>query len=326
MRYTDILRNSDTAPDPEPKGRAVPFADAGGIQPEPPPGTNRGLTERLFPVLSRTAGEVADAIQQGRPIPLDAVRKAIAACVREIGNSEARITPLAPPCNHAYYVRNLTLNALCSLQLGRGLGFPKEKMEDLGLAAILHDVGIFRVPAEVLLASRALSASERDLVERHPVLGSEMLKPFEKDFPWLPLIPLQEHEREKGLGYPKQINASETHEYARIVGMVDVYEAILNTRPYRPARLPDQALREIIMLQDANGYPRDLVRVLIQEFTLFPIGARVRLSSGETAAVGQVHPLSPFSPTVEILEGTRKGTTLDLSHDPLIFVQEALAG
>lgn len=322
MRYTDIVRGG--APPPEPQKRAVPFAQVGGVTPEPAAGASLSFSERHAGFLTGVAESVRAAVRDGGAIPLDAVRRAVAAFVRDLPQAAGNVTVLVSHGPVEYFVRNMALNAVCSIQIGKAIGFSAEKLVELGIAALLHDVGALRIPPGILLAERPLSQDEMEVVRRHPQAGHDILKPFDREYPWLPLVPLQEHEREHGLGYPNRLQVSEIHEYARIVGIADVYEALVNPRPYRPARLPDRALREIIGLQEKKGYPKDLIRVLLQEFTLFPPGSWVRLSSGETARVRQIHPLAPFSPGVEIASGDRKGQAIDLSHDPLLHVQEAI--
>lgn len=128
--------------------------------------------------------------------------------------------------------------------LAARLGIEGERLRLLRIAATVHDLGKIIVPAELLSKPARLSEAEFDIVKAHSVAGVELLKPAE-----LPDViseaVLQHHERLDGSGYPSGLTGDEIGEFARVLAVADVVEAMSSHRPYRPALGIDAALEEI---------------------------------------------------------------------------------
>jgi putative nucleotidyltransferase with HDIG domain len=131
-------------------------------------------------------------------------------------------------------------------------------------AARLHDIGKIGIPEFVLLKPGSLTPEERQAIEKHPEFGAEMLKPGAKVAfePLVYNIILYHHERWDGRGYPKRLAGHEIPEEARIVSLADAYEAMTAGRPYRKAKSPEEALREVQELSGIQFDPR-----LVEAFT-----------------------------------------------------------
>jgi len=131
-------------------------------------------------------------------------------------------------------------------------------------AARLHDIGKIGIPEFVLLKPGSLTPEERQAIEKHPEFGAEMLKPGAKVAfePLVYNIILYHHERWDGRGYPKRLAGHEIPEEARIVSLADAYEAMTAGRPYRKAKSPEEALREVQEMSGIQFDPR-----LVEAFT-----------------------------------------------------------
>jgi len=131
-------------------------------------------------------------------------------------------------------------------------------------AARLHDIGKIGIPEFVLLKPGSLTPEERQAIEKHPEFGAEILKPGAKVAfePLVYNIILYHHERWDGRGYPKRLAGHEIPEEARIVGLADAYEAMTAGRPYRKAKSPEEALREVQEMSGIQFDPR-----LVEAFT-----------------------------------------------------------
>jgi putative nucleotidyltransferase with HDIG domain len=128
--------------------------------------------------------------------------------------------------------------------IAQKMKLPKDKIEGIRIASLVHDIGKISVPAEILNKSTKLSEIEFDLVKDHSKTGYDILKSIE--FPWpVAKIVLQHHERLNGSGYPNKLKGDEIILEAKIIGVVDVVEAMSSHRPYRPALGIDKALEEI---------------------------------------------------------------------------------
>ena len=121
---------------------------------------------------------------------------------------------------------------------------PKAKIDGIGMAGAIHDIGKLSVPAEILTKSSKLTKVEFALVKEHAVKGYEMLKDVESDWPLAEMV-YQHHERMDGSGYPRNLKGEEIIIEARILAVADVVEAMSSHRPYRPALGVEVALDEI---------------------------------------------------------------------------------
>jgi len=128
--------------------------------------------------------------------------------------------------------------------IAQEMKLPQDKIEGIRISSLVHDVGKISIPAEILNKPTKLSEIEYSLIRGHPQTGYDILKSIE--FPWpIAKIVLQHHERLDGSGYPKNLKGDKIMLEARIIGVVDVVEAMSSHRPYRPAFGIDAALKEI---------------------------------------------------------------------------------
>ena len=146
------------------------------------------------------------------------------------------------------------------------------------IGALLHDVGKSVIPPHILCKPGALTTSERRVVERHPVIGADMISAVDWPFD-VGLVVLHHHERWDGGGYPHGLSREAIPFPARVMAIADVFDALTSERPYRPAYSPRQALA--IMMADAEGAfdPAlfDLFRTMMMPRIVSPVPARVRL-------------------------------------------------
>ncbi len=133
---------------------------------------------------------------------------------------------------------------LLAIAISEELGLEKYKIEAIGTAALIHDIGKISIPASILARPGKISPIEYDMIKTHPQLGYEMIKRIE--FPWpIANIILQHHERLDGSGYPKGLKGKDIVLEARILAVADVVEAMSSYRPYRPSLGIDKALKEV---------------------------------------------------------------------------------
>ncbi len=124
------------------------------------------------------------------------------------------------------------------------MGLPQDRVEDIRIAALLHDIGKSIVPAEILNKPTALTDLEMEMIRSHSKASYNILK----NLPFRPLVPeivLQHHERVDGSGYPQGLTEDGILPEAKILAVADVVEAMASHRPYRPALGIDKALEEI---------------------------------------------------------------------------------
>jgi putative nucleotidyltransferase with HDIG domain len=163
-----------------------------------------------------------------------------------------------------YYTYTHSVNVCTfAISLARQIGLTdKDSLVTLGTGALLHDVGKSKVPERILNKRTSLNRSEFEIMKKHPVWGSEILRetdliPEESYYPVL-----QHHERLDGSGYPHGVDEREVHPFSKIVSVADVFDALTTERVYQPAIATYPALK---LMHGQNG---SFDPVLLREFTV----------------------------------------------------------
>jgi putative nucleotidyltransferase with HDIG domain len=144
------------------------------------------------------------------------------------------------------------------------MGLEEEKVNGLHFAALIHDLGKIRVPAEILSKPGRLTESEFSLIQTHSQIGYDVLKDIQ--FPWpVAQIVLQHHERLDGSGYPQGLKGDAIIPEARILIVADVVEAMASHRPYRPGLGLTAAMDEI-KKNRGKFYDPDVVDACVRLF------------------------------------------------------------
>lgn len=134
--------------------------------------------------------------------------------------------------------------AALAVAIGKDISLSATQLEGTRLAALIHDLGSFKIPVDVLIKPGKLTNVERLLVQSHPEVAHRILQGIE--FPWpIAEIILQHHERIDGTGYPRGLAGSDMLIEAKIVAVADAMEAMLSDRPYRPSLGVDAALSDL---------------------------------------------------------------------------------
>jgi putative nucleotidyltransferase with HDIG domain len=136
-----------------------------------------------------------------------------------------------------------------STELSRKLNLSDQEIEDIKHGAMLHDIGKLGISEKILLKRGKLTNKEFGIIKKHPQIGADIIRPvhFLKDV--VPII-LHHHERYDGYGYGAKLKGEEIPIGARIVAVVDVYQALVSNRPYRKAYSKREALK---IIKDESG-------------------------------------------------------------------------
>jgi putative two-component system response regulator len=153
--------------------------------------------------------------------------------------------------------------ALLAARLGQRLDLSPAELDAVTYGALLHDVGKIGVPDRVLTKAGPLSEEEWVLIRRHPEIGERICFPLES-FAAFGTIIRHHHERWDGTGYPDGLRGEATSLGARIVGIVDAFDAMTHDRPYRRARTTEQALEEV-RRGAGHQFDQDLARMFVDE-------------------------------------------------------------
>jgi len=195
--------------------------------------------------------------------------------------------------------------SILSIMAGMTMGYDRMRLNELGLGALLHDIGKIRISTDVLNKPGDLTREEFMEIKQHPQYGFDILRNYNDVSLLSSHIAFQHHERWDGQGYPRSLAGKEIHEYARIVAVADVYDALLADRPYRPSYSLNQTLTIIKRMSGIYLDPT-CVTALVANVAVYPIGTVVELSTGDIGMVVDVNRESPARPVIRIVFNSRK--------------------
>jgi HD-GYP domain-containing protein (c-di-GMP phosphodiesterase class II) len=190
--------------------------------------------------------------------------------------------------NHDSYTFSHSVNVcVIATLIGSVMGYDRNNLEILGIGAMLHDIGKVRIADQILNKTASLEPFEFDIMKAHTTEGYELLKKS-IHVSFLPAhVALQHHEREDGSGYPKELVGKEIHQFAKIVAVADVFDAMTSNRIYKqasPAYLAYQEIADNVSIK----YQRSVVEALTKVVTPYPKGSVWLLSNGEKVMVNSI--------------------------------------
>lgn len=187
-----------------------------------------------------------------------------------------------------------------ALYFGVKMSYSKSMLIDLGVGALLHDLGKTKIPIELLNKKGKFTEDEFAIIKKHPELGYDMVKGVKEVKEISKSIILEHHERINGDGYPMGLEGNRISKYARIACICDVYDAIASDRVYRRG-FPSNEAYEFILGGGGTFFDFDLVTIFRNSFSIYPLGACVRLSDGIEGFIVGHNEGFPDRPVVRII-------------------------
>lgn len=185
------------------------------------------------------------------------------------------------------YEHSLRVMIMC-ISIGEKLQLPKEELNKLAMAALLHDVGKLDIPVNILNKRGQLTADERKVIEQHPMLGYQHaaeLYDFDK---YITDGILYHHERIDGSGYPGHLVGDEIPLCAKIIAVADVFDALTSKRPYRDPWYPNEAI-EYMTENYRNSFDAKVYDAFLKVAIPYPLGSAVLLSDNSVAVVTHIN-------------------------------------
>jgi len=196
--------------------------------------------------------------------------------------------------------------AVYIMALGITLGMEREAIEDIGLGALLHDIGKALIPERIINKPGALSDQEFATIKTHVAHGRELLKSLAAVPPVALAVVSEHHERMNGSGYPSGRMGADISQAGRMAGIVDVYDAMSADRVYQLGIEPRLALKRLVE-SAPREFDTDLMRQFIRCIGIYPVGTLVRLSNGPIGVVMAPGRANLLEPVVRLLfDGSRQ--------------------
>lgn len=200
--------------------------------------------------------------------------------------------------------------ATMAMVIARKHGLSEKEIYEIGVTGLLHDVGKSKIPNEVLNKPGKLDDDEFALMKQHTLLGYGILKDKADIKDEIRQGVLQHHEKINGKGYPLGLADEKIHEYAKILSVADIYDALVTKRPYKNPFSQRDAVEMIMSM--TTELDIHVMRSFLESVILYPVGCTVKLSNGEKAKVVENNPECILRPKVV---GITSGKVYRLADD-----------
>lgn len=258
-------------------------------------------------------------ISVGKNVNIDAVRNVSDSIIVRINENRDIVGCINAirDVDQYTYAHSVNVSLLCML-IGKWLKLDMEKIKLLVQAGLLHDIGKSKISKDIINKPGALTAEEYEEIKKHCTIGYRTLSSdshFSKD---VCAAVLMHHEREDGSGYPIGAKGNQIHEFAKIIAVADIYDAMTSKRVYKDKGSPFEVFA--MMENEAFGVlDTKVVRAFLSNIASYYIGDFVILNNGEIGEIIYINPNHISQPLVK--SGNRY---LDLSIDTKIKIQELL--
>jgi HD-GYP domain-containing protein (c-di-GMP phosphodiesterase class II) len=260
--------------------------------------------------MVRELQKVFKQLRDGSPISAGSIGRIVGDAMVMVRDIDLYLPLAARPKTDDLLVAHATRVGLFSLAIGLHFRYSRRRIFELAHSALLADIGMLRVPQEIVRKTVRLTDPERAEIRRHVNHGVEMCRSI-SGVPWISACTIRlSHERCDGSGYPEKRPGEAIIPAAKIVAVADVFAALGEPRPHRPAMLPYRAMEMLIRMSGMNLLDSECVRGLLRHVSLFPVGSCARLSTGERVRVVAANPDDYMRPVVSVI-ANRSGSPVE---------------
>lgn len=236
-----------------------------------------------------------------KSIDMNMLKKGVSLLIDDILSNRNLLIHLEDIHSYNDYLFFHSVNvAILSIMTGLTMGYHEGDMVDLGLGALLHDIGMIMVDGSIVNQKEKLAPEQMEQIKSHPEIGFNMLRNNREVAATAAHIAYQHHERFDGTGYPRKMMRKQILEYARIAAIADTYDAIVSDHPYRKGYSTTEAVICIKKLSGSHFDP-DIVEAFLSNIAMYPVGSMVLLNTGHIAVVTSVTRFNQEHPVIHVV-------------------------
>lgn len=279
---------------------------------------NKDLSQNMPPMFSEEIKEEAkeaidnilEQVKKDEKVNVEEVRNVIEKLFKEMISKLGKAAiNLSIVKNYDEYTYTHLINVtILSMFFSKFLGASDFVIKEVGMGAILHDIGKVKIPTSILHKPGELTEEELKIMKKHPIIGYFAIKDEPTVSTYAKKIVLFHHERFDGNGYPLGLKFDRIGRYPQIVSLADVFDALTSERPYKPGMSIPQTLN-FIMKKSGIYFEPLLAQKFIMEMSKlyglpspYAIGSFVLLNTGEKAVITQKDSEYTLRPTVLVIE------------------------
>lgn len=207
-----------------------------------------------------------------------------------------------------YLYSHALKSSMIALSIGKKLNYSDEKLKILGRASLLHDIGMFKIDESIIM-KKTITTKEYEIIKTHTQIGYEMVT-HENEIVRDTIR--DHHEKVNGTGYPGKKLGMEIDEITKVVSIADVYAAMISDRPYRKAKTPRNAIKEMMKIS-GEYFDIGIFKVFLETISVFPVGEKIELNNKAKGVVVR-STTNPFRPVVDVTTKNDKLERVDLTE------------
>lgn len=238
------------------------------------------------------------AAQYGSKFDIHSAESVVRVCRESVvRNPNALLWMSRAKHDSSYIVKHGLSVSILAMVFGRNLNFTESELDVLGLCGLLHDIGKVKIPANIQNKQGSLSSDELRLIKQHTIDGYKMLRDNKAQIAKLIDVTLNHHERPDGKGYPRNLKGHEISDYAKIIAVVEAFDAMTSDRIFAKAKGPADAHKEVYE-NLGKQFDEEYALQFMQTIGPYPPGTVLELRNGMVGVVLTAHPKFRHLPTV----------------------------
>lgn len=261
--------------------------------------------------------EVFESLKTANDIDLDLIKEEIINALPDmIRNNDVLMRLRQLEESDDYTFQHSIRVSMLATMIGKWLGYTKHQLVELAEASLLFDIGKMKIPGFILNKPQNVSEDEYEVLKRHAQFGYRILMMTKGVTSNIKYSALQHHERMDGSGYPLRLRSGQIHEYAKIIMVCDIYDAMTHDRPYKKKISPFKAA-EYIAWQSGSTLDYKIAYVFLSNIAEYFVGKDVLLSTNQKGTIVYVDVNFPTRPLVKVENGF-----VDLVKDKDVFIED----
>ncbi|MDD3364579.1 MAG: HD-GYP domain-containing protein, partial [Syntrophomonas sp.] len=259
------------------------------------------ISAQVMTAVSKTLRNSISNFTSNKKMDMEMMYKGVKLLIEDIMSNRNIPIQLEDIRTYDDYLLFHSINvAVFSIMTGLSMGYGEGTLTELGLGALLHDIGMIAINPSILNKPGPLSAQENEIIQHHPEVGFNILRSYRDISTTAAHISFQHHERVDGSGYPRQFLGKQIIVFGKIAAVADTYDAVVSDRPYRKGY---STIDGVIVLRKLAGsyFDPEVVEAFISNIAIYPTGILLLLSTGQIALVTDITKINPRQPVVRVV-------------------------
>jgi len=298
--------------------------------------SGKGISEEeksiseLFDEMLHLTGDIFDKVRNAAGYEKDKILDAVSEMIEEVRRDKNGTLDEIMKEHEGNYLQTLGVSvAMLSAVVGIDIGYGKHRLITLCTGALLHDIGMVRVPTYITEKKGRLTSDEYNRIKTHPIYGYRIVTRELELGEEVAAVVLQHHEAYDGSGYPRKLKGDSISVFAKIVSISDAFIAMTRKRSYRDEHLSYQAMKTILSGASRKFDP-EIVKVFLSNLAIYPVGSIVQLSNNAVGRVISANPALPLRPRIAIIvdefgDKIEEKKEVDLQQTDSLYVKKPLS-